>query len=167
MPDVPVDGVLLRNGVQQLPVLRNRLRAGDFVRAVDVGLVDLVVAHRDDALARHRLDVLTGDARVDLLHLRARHALGVLHRLANRARRLLDVGDDAAAHARGPRLSDPQHLDGGMPGKIALDFGDDGGGLRRPDVESRDEAFRIHRGSNRRNSERRCEAPRRGTVMGV
>ena len=78
------------------------------------------------------------------VHLRAGHALGVLHRFANRARRLLDVGHDAAAHAGRARLPDAEHLDRRMLRQIALDFGDDGGRLRGPDVESRDEAFRIH-----------------------
>jgi hypothetical protein len=97
--------------VQQLAVLRNRLRARHFVRTIDVRLVDLVVTHGDDALARHRLDVFARDAGVDFLHLRAGHAFGVLHRFPNRACRLLDVGDDATAHAGRARLPDAEDLD--------------------------------------------------------
>ena len=45
------------------------------------------------------------------LDLRARHPLGVLQRLPDRARRLLDVGDDAAAQPGRARLADAEHLD--------------------------------------------------------
>ena len=141
---VLVDGVLLRDGVQQLAVLRDRLRARHLVRAIDVGLVDLVVAHGDDALGGHRLHVLAGDAGVHVGDRRARHALGVLQRLADRARRLLDVGHDAAAHAGRARLADAEHLDRRMLRQVADDLGDDGGRLGRADVESGDEAFRVH-----------------------
>ena len=64
--------------MQQFAVGRNRLRPRDLVRAIDIVLVDLVTAHGDDALARHGLYVLAGDTSVQLLHLRAGHALGVL-----------------------------------------------------------------------------------------
>ena len=118
-------------------------RATSFARSTS-DFVDLVAVHRDDALARHRLHVLAGDAGVHLGDLRARHPLGVLQRLPDRARRLLDVGDDAAAHARRARLADAEDLDGRMLRQVADDFGDDGGRLGRADVESGDEAFRIH-----------------------
>src|SRR5207302_771238 len=134
----------LRNGVQQLPVLRNGLRARDFVRPIHIALADLVPGHGDDALARHRLHVLTGDTRVDVVHLGAGHALGVLHRFANGARRLLDVGDNPATHAGGLGLPDTEHLQDRSFGQVALDFGDDSGGPRGADVQRRDESFRIH-----------------------
>src|SRR4051812_21794894 len=141
---IAVDGVLLRYRVEQLAVGGNRLRARDLVGAVDVLLADLVAAHGDDAFADHCLDVLAGDPGVELLHLRPGHPLRILQRLTNRARRLLDVGNDAASHTRGTRLADAEELDRGMLRQIARRFGDDGGRLGGPDVESRDEAFRIH-----------------------
>ena len=98
--------VFLGNRVQQLAVLRNRLRAGDVVGAIDVRLGDLLAVHGDDAGGDHRADVLTGDSRIDALHLRARHPFGVLDRLLDRARRLFDVGDDSSAKSGRPRLPD-------------------------------------------------------------
>ena len=130
--------------MQELAVLGDGLGARDLVRPVDVGLVNLVVAHGDDPLRRHRLHVLAGDPGVDVGDRRARHPFGVLQRLPDRPRRLLDVAHDAAAHAGRPRLPDPQHLDGGVLREIADDFGDDGGRLGRADVQSCDEAFRVH-----------------------
>ena len=79
---------------------------------------------------------------VHILDVRARHPLGVLHRFPDRARGLFDVGHDAAAHAGRARLPDAEHFDRRVLRQVAVDFGDDGGRLRRPDVESSDEAFR-------------------------
>ena len=88
--------------------------------------------------------MLAGDARVDVMHLPTGHPLGVLNRFANRARGLLDVGNDAATHARCPGLSDTEDLERRMLRQIADDFADHGGGFGGPDIESRDEPVRIH-----------------------
>jgi hypothetical protein len=141
---VLVDRVLLRNRMQQLAILRNRLRAGDLVGAIHVTLVDLVAGDRHDALARHRLHVLPRDADVQLVHLGARHPFGVLHGLPDRASRLLDVGDDAASHTGGLRLSHPEDLQRRVPRHVTFDFGDDGRGLGGADVQRGDETFRVH-----------------------
>jgi hypothetical protein len=171
--------------VQQLALRGNRLRARDLVRAIHVGLVDLVAAHGDDALADHRLHMLAGDARIQLVHLSARHAFRILERLADRARRLLDVGHDAASHARGACLPDAQHFQRRTFRQLTDDFTDDGGRLRGADVDAGDESVGVHSviiggipsggakrrseerscGQYPRNSERRCEAPKRGTIM--
>src|SRR5207244_10494413 len=58
--DVLVDRILLRNGVEELAVLWDGLRARDLVGAIDVALVDLLPAHGDDPFTRHRLHVLAG-----------------------------------------------------------------------------------------------------------
>src|SRR5205085_1040718 len=92
----------------------------------------------------HRADVLARDPEIHLGNLRTRHPLGILQRLSDRARRLLDVSDDAAAHAGRARLADAEHLNARMLRQVADDFGDDGGRLRGTDVESGDEAFRVH-----------------------
>src|SRR5690349_1900445 len=139
-----VDRVLLRNRVQELAVLRNCLRASDRVRAIDVGLRDLVAVDRDDALARHRLHVLAGNARVHLGDLRAGHSFGVGHRLLNRARRFLDVRHDTAAKPRRTRLADAENANGRVAREIAHDLRDDGGGLGRSDVEPGYESFDVH-----------------------
>jgi len=130
--------------VQQLAVGGNRLRAGDLVRAVDVGLADLVVADGDDPLRRHRANMLAGDAGIDIRDLRACHALGVLQRLADGACGLLDVGDDAAPHAGGTGLANAEHLDRRATLRGAHHLADDGGGASGPDVESGDETVRVH-----------------------
>ena len=44
--------------MEQLAILRNRLRARHFVGAIDVRLVDLVTVHGNNSLARHRSDML-------------------------------------------------------------------------------------------------------------
>src|SRR5688500_12046169 len=132
--------------MQQLALRGNGLCARDLVGAVHVGLVDLVPADRDDALARHRLHVFARDARVHLVHLHAPHAFRVLNRLANGARGLLDVGHDATTHPGGPGLADPQHFQGRMLREIADDFADDGGRLRGADVEAGYDAVGVHWG---------------------
>ena len=130
--------------MQQLAVRWNSLRPSNLVGAVHVGFRDLVVADRDDALGRHRADMFAGDAEVDLGDLRAGHPLSVLERLPNGAGGFLDVGNDTAAHARGACLADAEHLDGRMLGQVADDFGDDSGRLGRANIQSGDEAVRVH-----------------------
>src|SRR5262249_2880157 len=140
---VSVDDVLLWNGVEQLAVARNGPGTRPFDRALDILLGDLVAAHGNHALARDRLNMLSRDSGVYLLHLHAGHPLRILQCLTNRARGLLDVGDDAASHARRPRLPDAEHFRGRMFWRITHRFDDDGGGFGGPDVESNDEAVGI------------------------
>src|SRR6476469_9236274 len=139
-----VDGVFLRDRVQQLAVLWKGLSPRDRVRALDVGLRDLVAVDCDDALARHGLHVLAGYSRVDLADLRARHALRVGHRLLNRARGLLNVGHHAATKPRGSRLPHAEDANGRVAREIAHDLRDDRGGLGRSDVEPGYESFDVH-----------------------
>src|SRR6185436_18733817 len=72
--------------------------------------------------------------------------LGVLEGALDGLGRFFDVRHDAAAHARGARLADAEDLDARMSRQVALDLGDEGGGLGRADVEASDETFRIHCG---------------------
>ena len=134
-PAVLVDRVFLRDRMEQLAVLGNHLRAGHLVRAIDIGAGDLAAIHGDDPLARHRLHVLAGDADIHRVDLGAGHSFGVGEGLADRARRFLDVADDAAAEPRRARLSDAEDLHHRVARQLANDFRDQRGGLRAPDVE--------------------------------
>ena len=142
--DVLVDRVFLRDRMNELAVLRDRLRAGDGIGAFHVGARDLGAGHRRDAGAGHRLHMLTGDPRVHTLDLRPRHPFGVLHRLGDGAHGLFDVGDDAFAEAGGARLSHAEDVDGGMLGQITHDLRDHRGGLGGSDVEAGDETVEVH-----------------------
>ena len=77
--------------MQQFPVAWNRLRAGDFVRAIDIRTRDLVAVDRHDALAGHGLDVLAGNTDEQRFDFLPRHAFGISERLRNRAGRFFDV----------------------------------------------------------------------------
>jgi hypothetical protein len=139
-----VDRVLLRDRVQQLAVLRDRLRARHLVHAIDVGPGDLVAAHGDDPAARHRLHVLAGDPDERAVELHAGEPLRLLHRLPHRARRLLDVGDDAAAQPGGARVPDAEHPDPRTLRHLPDHLGDHRRRSRRADVEAGDESFGLH-----------------------
>src|SRR5258706_4391312 len=140
-----VDGVFLRNRVQQLPVLRNGLRARHIVRPIDVGFRDLVTIHSDDSLADHRAHVLAGDAGIDRIDLGARHPFRVFDRFLDRARGLLDVGDDAAAKARRARLPDAEDLQRWRALAVTADcLGDQGGRLGGTNVQASDDSFGVH-----------------------
>ena len=140
---VAVDAILLRNRVEQLAIRGNRLRAGHFVGALDVGARHLVAIHGDDARAVHRLDVLARDSRVHAIHLHARHSLGLAHRFLDGLCGLLNVGDDAAAHSRGARVAHAENFQRAVE-RITDRLGDDGGSARRAYVEAGDQSFGIH-----------------------
>ena len=141
---VLVHRIFLGQRVQELAFGGDRHGLRDFIGALHVGPGDLFATDGDDALADHRLHVLAGDPGVHVMHLHARHALGVLDGFADRARSLLDVSYHAAAHARGAGLADAQHLHHRMLGEIADHLADDGGGLGRADVQPGNEAIGVH-----------------------
>jgi hypothetical protein len=130
--------------MQQLSILRHRLRPSDFVRAVHVGLRDLLPVDGDDSLACHGADVLTRDAGIDRIDLDARHSFGVFNGLLDRARCLFDVGDDSASQAGRPRLANAKDSQSRHAPTVAHRFSDDGGGLRGTDVQTSDDSFGVH-----------------------
>ena len=93
--------------VEDLAVGRDRHRAGDLDRPVDVLAGDLAVVAGDRHLARRveALDVLAADADEGAVDLPARQALGALDRVRDRADGLVDVDDDALLEARTPGRS--------------------------------------------------------------
>ena len=140
-----VYGIFLRNRVQQLSVLRNGLGPGNIVGAIDIGFRDLVAVHRDDSLADHRAYVLAGDSRVDRIDLRARHPLGIFDRFPDRSSGLLDIRDYSTTQSSSPRLSYAEDFEIGRALRVGRHrLADDRGGLRRTDVQSGDDVFRIH-----------------------
>ena len=94
-----VDDELLRQDVDDLAVQRDGDRLGRVDDPGDVGLADLLVLHRDDALAVEALDVAAGDAGVDGGDLAAGHQLGLFDRAADGGDGGLDVDHHALAQA--------------------------------------------------------------------
>ena len=88
---VLVDRVLLRNGVEQFSLARDRLCAGHLVRAVHIGTRDLVAIHGHNALTSHSLHVLARDSDVERLDFQTRHSLRITKCLRDRACGLFDV----------------------------------------------------------------------------
>jgi hypothetical protein len=130
--------------VEKLAILGHRLRARDVVGPVHIGLGDLFPVDGDYALAGHRADVLSGDSRIDGVDLGASHSLGVLDRLLDGASGLLDVGDDTSPQSSCARLTHSENPERGQAAAIASSFGDHGGGFRRTDVQTSDDAFGVH-----------------------
>ena len=130
--------------MQQFPVARNRLRAGDFVRAVDVRTRDFVAVDRHDALAGHGLDMLAGNADEQRFDPLPSHAFGIPERLRNRAGRFFDVRNHAASESRCARRSDAEHPEHRSARQLASHLCDDGGGVRGADVECSNETVRTH-----------------------
>ena len=86
---------------------------------------------------RWRADVAAGDAGVDGADLDAGHRLGRLDRVADRAHRPVDVGDDPLAEAATGHVADPEDGDA-----VGVDLADDGRHLGGADVEA-DDDFRA------------------------
>ena len=89
----------------------------------------IVAGHRDDAAVVRRLDVLAGDADVDVRDVDARHPLGLFGRRFDRPDRLLEVRHDAFAHPGRGGFADADDLQ-----TIGTRGGDDGTRLGRADV---------------------------------
>ena len=121
--------------MQQFAFARDRLGPCHVVRTIDVGPGDLLAIHGYDALTGHGLHVLARDADVQRLNLLSGHALRVAKCLRNAPGRVLDVGNDAAAKACRPCSPDAEHLQRRSPGQLARHFRNQGGGVRRSDVE--------------------------------
>ena len=102
-----VDAEAASLDVEHLAVGRDRHRAGDLDRPVDVLARDLAVVAGDRDLAGRveALDVLAADADEGAIDLPARQALGALDRVRDRADGLVDVDDDALLEARTPGRS--------------------------------------------------------------
>ena len=131
--------------MQQLAVLGHGLRPRHFIGSIDIGFRDLVAVHGDDSLADHRANVLTSDAGIQSIDLGPRHPLGVFDRLPDRASRFFDVGDYATTQSGRARLTDTQNLEVRRTLGVGRHrLADHRGRLRRPDVESGNDVFRIH-----------------------
>src|SRR5690606_8062533 len=116
----------------------------------------LVAADGHDPEGGAGLDLIPADPGPDPVDGDARHELRFLHRGADRGRRLLDVGDDLAAHPARSRLTYAQNLEFRSPAAVARQFGDDRAGAGRADVESGDQSW-AHR-------HRPCRAASRTTT---
>ncbi len=88
--------------VEHVAVRRDRHRAGDLDRPVDVlaGDLAMVGGDRDLAVRVEALDVLAADADEGPVDLPAGQPFGVLDRAGDRVDRLVDVDDDALLEAR-------------------------------------------------------------------
>ena len=141
-----VDDEVLRQHVQDLAAARQRHRLGGVDRAPHVLARDLAVlaGDRDDAAAVERLDVRAGQPEVHRVDLDAGGQLGFVDRLLDRLDRRLEVDDDAAADALRVGQADPDDVEPAVVGHLA----DDGGDLRRADVEPDQVSFlACHQGS--------------------
>ena len=127
-----VDHVLLRQDVQHLAVHRDRDRLGGLDHPRDVGLADLLVLDRDDAVAVEPADVGAGDRGEHRRDLAAGHVLGLVDRGADRAHRGVDVDHHATAQALRRRGADADDVDA-VVGHLARDRGDLGGADVEPD----------------------------------
>jgi hypothetical protein len=87
---------------------------------------------RDDPPAVERLDVRAGQAEVNGIDLDAGRQLRLVDRLLDRLDGSLQVHDDAAADPFRVGQADPDDVEAALVGHLA----DDGGDLRRPDVEA-------------------------------
>src|SRR5262249_12686731 len=118
---------------------RQRNRLGGVDGAPDVLARDLAVlsGDRDDAAAVERLHVRARQPEVDGIDLDARRQLRLVDGLLDRLDRRLEIDDHAAPDA--PRLRRAESDDAQTPGVGPL--ADDGGDLRRADVESDEVPF--------------------------
>jgi len=98
-PVLAVHDVLARDHMQHLTIVRQGLRARGLDRPIDVILGDLVHIRGDrhDATAVLAHDMVPGNADQGRADLVARGPLGLIERLADRRRRLVDVDDDTLA----------------------------------------------------------------------
>ena len=128
-----VDDEVLRQHVQDLAAARQRHRLGGVDRAPHVLARDLAVlpGDRDDAAAVERLDVRGRQAEVNRIDLDAGGQLRLVDRLLDRLDGRLEIDDDAAADAARVRQADADDVEPAVVGHLA----DDGGDLRRADVE--------------------------------
>ena len=108
-PVLAIDDELLHQRMQDLVVGRDRRGVGRLDGALDIDLVDLLVAHHGHAHRILALDVAAGDAGVDLAHLAAGHHLDLGDRPRDRIHRGLDVDHHAALEAAGFLGADPEH----------------------------------------------------------
>src|SRR5574340_746656 len=128
-----VHDVALRQGMQDLPVERD----GDGLRRLN-GPLHVVFIHfppfdGHDAQAVLSPDVAPGDAGVYGADFAARHALGLIHGLAYRIHRALDIDDDAFSQSLGRTGTDADDVDPRL-----FHFPHDGAGLGGADIEPDD-----------------------------
>ena len=131
-----------RSTWSDIAVRRDRDRAGDLDRPVDVGAHDLagVRCDRDLAGGVLRLHVLPTDAHERAVDLEARQALGALDRVGDRADRLVDVHDHALLQAVGRHRAVAEDRQPAVPADLADQRGD----LGRPDVDADEDRFAFH-----------------------
>ena len=136
---LPVDDEFLRQDVQHLLIVGNRDCLGRFHDAVDVGLGDFLFLDRYHPAGIEASDVASRNAGKHFGDRAIGHQLCLFQHALDRRHRGLDVDDDALFQApRGLRsqADDVQLL-------LRRDLGDDGNDLRRADVESDDQIFRV------------------------
>ena len=138
--------------VEDVAVGRDRHRAGDLDRPVDVLAGDLAMVRGDRDLAARveAVDVLAADADEGAIDLPARQPLGALDRVGDRADGLVDVDDDALlqpGRGHGAVAHDRQLA-------VATDLADEGADLARADVDADEDRFTFHRFVRLRSSSR-------------
>ena len=127
-----VDRPFLRHHVQHFLVIGDRHGTRGIDHALLVGLADLLVAHRDDALRIEGLDVTAGNSGIHRLHAAARHQLGLLDRTPDRLRRRLDIHHHATRQAaRGVRAQTHD-----LQRTIGADLADDRHDLGGADIQA-------------------------------
>jgi hypothetical protein len=142
-PFLPVDREPTTLDVEDLAVGRDRHRAGDLDRPVDVlaGDLAMVPRHRDLARRVEALDVLAADADEGPVDLPAGQPLGALDGVGDRPHGLIDVDHDA--------LLEPGSGHGAMTHDrqppIATHLADEGADLAGADVDADEDRFSFHR----------------------
>ncbi len=133
---VPViDGIVLGDHVEQLPVGRHDHGTRHLVDTIEIPLRDLLGTDGDHAVGRARLDVLARDGDVERPGLHAGHQLRLPHRLPDLLARLLEVADRVAPHPARLRLTHPEDLH--LTRAIAVQhvLADDRTGSRGADIQ--------------------------------
>jgi hypothetical protein len=130
---LPVDDEVLRQGVDDALLGRQRDAPRRVEDARDVLRADLAPPHRDHA-GRVEAARLPRDRDEDCLDLAGGLLAGLAHGLADGRGGLVDVDDHALLQAAAGVAADPDHLDPGLSG-----LPDRGGHLGRPDVDPDDD----------------------------
>ncbi len=133
-----VENEFLRQQVKSLAVLGHIDAARFFYRLTNVFAADLAGARTetDSAVTVDAADVRARNTHDGVLNRRLRHVLRFFHRLLDGGDRLVEIGDDAFAHAA--RVSDAVPA---IAQSIVIYFGDDDAGLGATDVDNRKQVF--------------------------
>ncbi len=126
-----IDDEFLRQHVEDFLVRWNRDGARGVDHAFDIGMRDLAVLDRDDAVRVEAADVSAGDAGIDGLDLAASHQLRLLDRALDRLHGGFDVDHHALLQAPRRMRAQAHHLDRA----VRQHFADDGDDLGSADVQ--------------------------------